>query len=53
MWINYHILIIIVFDYFFIFSSDGTESPNLAETETIDGLNDKPRIKYGELVILG
>ncbi|KAG4068755.1 hypothetical protein HA402_002446 [Bradysia odoriphaga] len=32
--------------------SDGSESPILAETDA-DGHNDKPRIKYGELVILG
>ncbi|KAJ6637458.1 Protein pellino [Pseudolycoriella hygida] len=34
------------------FRSDGSESPILVETDA-DGHSDKPRIKYGELVILG
>lgn len=35
-----------------MYSTDGTESPILVETDG-DAHNDKPRIKYGELVILG
>ena len=39
---------------FFSFScrTDGTDSPLLAEPEA-DGRTDKPKVKYGELVILG
>jgi hypothetical protein len=38
--------------FFFNFRTDGTESPILPESET-DTMSDKPKIKYGELVILG
>ena len=37
--------------FFIIFSTDGSESPTLAESDA-DG-HEKPRVKYGELVILG
>lgn len=41
-------------DYvFFCCSTDGTESPILAEAEAEGHNSDKPRIRYGELVILG
>lgn len=40
------------FSYWFYYSTDGTESPILVETDG-DAHTDKPRIKYGELVILG
>lgn len=46
--INYFLFLF----FAFYFSSDGTESPILADTET-DGRSDKPKVKYGELVILG
>lgn len=36
----------------FICSTDGTESPILADPEA-EGRSDKPKVKYGELVILG
>lgn len=45
-----NIELIIVFIYFF--STDGTESPILADPEA-EGRSDKPKLKYGELVILG
>lgn len=47
-------LFVFVFVFFCGFScrSDGTESPLLPDTET-DGRTDKPKAKYGELVILG
>jgi hypothetical protein len=35
-----------------LFRTDGRESPILAESDA-DGHSDKPRSKYGELVILG
>lgn len=41
--------------YFFslyINRTDGTESPILADPEA-EGRSDKPKLKYGELVILG
>lgn len=41
-----------MFFFLFDFSTDGTESPLLAEPEA-DGRTDKPKMKYGELVILG
>lgn len=41
-----------VFFFHYYYRSDGSESPILAETDA-DGHIDKPRIKYGELVILG
>lgn len=42
----------LTFLFFFIYSTDGTESPILAEPDA-DGRSDKPKVKYGELVILG
>ena len=37
--------------FLILFSTDGSESPTLAESDA-DG-HEKPRVKYGELVILG
>jgi len=41
----------LIFNSIFTCSTDGTESPILAE-DGGDG-HDKPRLRYGELVILG
>lgn len=47
------VLIVCLFAFSLFFSrTDGSESPLLAEPEA-DGRTDKPRMKYGELVILG
>lgn len=43
---------IMIFIFVFICSTDGTESPILADPEA-EGRSDKPKFKYGELVILG
>ena len=40
-----------LFFFLILFSTDGSESPTLAESDA-DG-HEKPRVKYGELVILG
>lgn len=55
-----NLLVLVHFDYFiyiekllfYHYRTDGSESPILPDTET-DGHSDKPRVKYGELVILG
>lgn len=47
------IILIIIFIYlYFNCRTDGMESPILVEPEA-DGKTDKPKVKYGELVILG
>lgn len=44
-------MLILTSIFLFNYSTDGTESPILAEADA-DG-HDKPRVRYGELVILG